>query len=150
MIEQISYFGENCFHLIKLKTCGNRSGKGRVKKNKKKLCKITHLLLTHPPHPQLCKKKQKKTCCFLGFLAHFEQKKFWKFFHLENFLTSSMYGLIFMILGHGGSLKGKSGQIFFYYSTADKFLTKKKFEIRLRPKFWRRPPLGWVRQAHEE
>ena len=24
-----------------------------------------------------------------------------------------MYGLIFMILGHGGSLKGKSGQIFF-------------------------------------
>ena len=38
-------------------------------------------------------------------------------FHLENFLTSSMYGLIFMILGHGGSLKGKSGQILEYQAS---------------------------------
>ena len=53
----------------------------------------------------------------MGFLAHFEQKKCLKFFHLENFLTSSMYGLIFMILGHGGSLKGKSGQILEYQAS---------------------------------
>ena len=26
-----------------------------------------------------------------------------------------MYGLIFMILGHGGSLKGKSGQFFLLF-----------------------------------
>ena len=28
-----------------------------------------------------------------------------------------MYGLIFMILGHGGSLKGKSGQILEYQAS---------------------------------
>ena len=34
-----------------------------LKKKEKKLCKITHLLLNHPPTPQL-RKKTKKTCCF--------------------------------------------------------------------------------------
>ena len=54
---------------------------------------------------------QNKHVVFWGFLANFEQK------NLENFLTSSMYGLIFMILGHGGSLKGKSGQILEYQAS---------------------------------
>ena len=49
----------------------------------KKAWKIPHLLLNHPPTPQVWK-KQKKTCCFLGFLAHLEQKIFFKsFFTLQ-------------------------------------------------------------------
>ena len=81
--------------------------KGRVQK-KKNLCKFTHLLLNHPPTPLVCK-KTKKHVDFLGFLAHLEQKKFLKFFHLENFSTSSICGLILIIEGHGGSLECKRG-----------------------------------------
>ena len=32
--------------------------------------------LTHPP---LIERNNKKTCCFLGFLAHFDKKNFLKF-----------------------------------------------------------------------
>ena len=50
--------------------------KGRVKKK----CVRLHTCFwpTHPP-PK-CGKKQKKTCCFLGFLAHLEQKKIFEVF----------------------------------------------------------------------
>ena len=43
------------------------------KKIKKKLKEFSIKDLTHPP---LIEKNNKKTCCFLGFLAHFDQKKF--------------------------------------------------------------------------
>ena len=72
------------------------------------MCKITHLFLTHQPTPQL-RKKQKKHVVFLGFSAHLEPKNFLKFFHLENFSTSSICGLILIIEGHGGSLDCKRG-----------------------------------------
>ena len=79
-----------------------------VREGLKKMCKITHLFLTHQPTPQL-RKKQKKHVVFLGFSAHLEPKNFLKFFHLENFSTSSICGLILIIEGHGGSLECKRG-----------------------------------------
>ena len=90
--------------------------KSPLGKGSKKKKKVDFSTFGSDPPPKGGLKK--KHVVFLGFLAHFEQKKFWKFFHLENFLTSSMYGLIFMILGHGGSSKGKSGQIFLLFLVA--------------------------------
>ena len=44
-----------------------------IREELKKMWIYSHLLLTHPP-PK-CGKNKKKTCCFLGFVAHLEQKK---------------------------------------------------------------------------
>ena len=65
--------------------------KGRVQK---KVWKIPHLLLTHPPNVEK---------------SSFGTKLKWKFFHLENFSTSSICGLVLIIKGHGGSLECKRG-----------------------------------------
>ena len=42
---------------------------------KKKVCKITHLLLTHPPTPQVWK-KTKKDMLFFGLFSSFGTKFF--------------------------------------------------------------------------
>ena len=55
----------NCFFL----------GKGSIKK------KLIEFSIKDLPHPPLVEKNNKKTSCFLGFLAHLEQKKF-EVFHL--------------------------------------------------------------------
>ena len=62
--------------------------KGRVKKQK---YLYIHIFGSDPSTIPQIWIKQKKHVVFLGFLAHLEQKKFLKIFHLENFST-----LIFM------------------------------------------------------
>ena len=57
--------------------CG-LAAKGRVLKNVD-LSTFASETPTHPPNVE----KQKKTCCFLGILAHMEQKKIWSFCTLK-------------------------------------------------------------------
>ena len=52
--------------------------------------------------------KNKKNVVFWVF-SSFGTKKFLQLFTSKNFLTSSIFGLLFKILGHGGSLKCKIG-----------------------------------------
>ena len=52
--------------------------------------------------------KTKKNVVFWAFWLIWD-KKIFAVIHLENFLTSSIFGLLFKILGHGGSLKCKIG-----------------------------------------
>ena len=70
---------------------------------------------THPPNMD----KTKKNMLFLGLFSSFGTKNFLKFFHLENFSSSSICGLILIIEGHGGSLECKRGwKPFFWWLPA--------------------------------
>ena len=48
-------------------------------KGSKKVCKITHLLLPHPPTSLVCK-KTKKNMLFFGLFSSFGTKKFFEVF----------------------------------------------------------------------
>ena len=72
-------------------------------------------------------KKNKKTCCFLGFSAHLGQKKILNFFHLENFLNSDIFGHMLIIVGHLGSFKGDWSKALFIF---DGFPLNNAFESK--------------------
>ena len=71
---------KNKSHNIKNKILALR--KGFNKKNKKNM-DISVFGSEPPTHPPNMDKTKKKTCCFLGFLAHLEQKNLWSFFTLQ-------------------------------------------------------------------
>ena len=77
-----------------LKLCCN-DDKGRVQKKCVKF--HTCFWTTHPP-PK-CGKNKKKTSCFLGFLAHLEQKFFWSFSPLPPSTTTTTLELWMELVG---------------------------------------------------
>ena len=80
------------FYRIKSYSCSNsliEEGKGSIKKKQKNM--DISIFGSNPPTPPPNMDKTNKNILFLGFLAHLEQKKILKIFHLENFST-----LIFM------------------------------------------------------